>query len=144
MITWNNLDTLASFQDLKEVKTVDLKDVMSGENGAERVKKYSVPMAEGMAYNYATKKVDDQVLEALAKLAEEAQLAEKFETLYNGAVVNTGENRGQSVGGAGIDPLRVWIDFFEFISGNVRKTLAQDSVLAAAGTIVNIAALKQT
>ncbi len=29
----------------------------------------------------------------LVKLAEEAQLAEKFEELYNGAVINTGENR---------------------------------------------------
>ena len=32
-------------------------------------------------------------LEALAKLAKEAQLTEKFEALYNGAVINTGENR---------------------------------------------------
>ena len=36
---------------------------MTGENGAERVKKYSVPMAEGMAYNFASKKVDDNILE---------------------------------------------------------------------------------
>ncbi len=28
---------------------------MSGENGAERVKNYSVPMAEGLTYNYAAK-----------------------------------------------------------------------------------------
>ena len=45
---------------------------MSGENGAERVKKYSTPMAEGLAYNYAAKKVDDNTLAALAKLAEES------------------------------------------------------------------------
>lgn len=33
------------------------------------------------------------MLNALKALAEEAQLAEKFEELYNGAVINTGENR---------------------------------------------------
>ena len=55
MITWNNLDTLASFKELERVKHVNLAEVMSGENGAERVKNYSVPMAEGLAYNYAAK-----------------------------------------------------------------------------------------
>ena len=90
---WKNLDTLTSFEELSKVAEVDLTKVMSGENGAERVKKYSTPMAEGLAYNYAAKKVDDNTLAALAKLAEEAQLSEKFEELYNGAVINTGENR---------------------------------------------------
>ena len=93
MVTWNNLDTLDSFDKLSKVERVNLAEVMSGENGANRVKNYSVPMAEGFTYNYAAKAVDDNVLDALVKLAEEAQLAEKFEELYNGAVINTGENR---------------------------------------------------
>ena len=93
MITWNNLDKLTSYQELKKTESVDLAAVMAGENGAERVKNYSVPMAEGLAYNYAAKKVDDTVLAALEKLAEEAQLTEKFEALYDGEVVNTGEKR---------------------------------------------------
>ena len=93
MVTWNNLDTLASFQDLSGTDRVNLVDVMSGENGAERVKKYSVPMAAGLAYNYAAKQVDDNVLAALVKLAQEAQLADKFKALYNGEVINTGEKR---------------------------------------------------
>ena len=38
MINWNNLDTLASFTQLKKTKEVNLSDVMSGEAGAERVK----------------------------------------------------------------------------------------------------------
>lgn len=66
---------------------------MAGENGAERVAKYTAPMAEGLSFNYAAKQVDDTVLTALTELAEEAQLAEKFEELYNGAVINTGEKR---------------------------------------------------
>ena len=86
---WKNLDTLTSFEELSKVAEVDLTKVMSGENGAERVKKYSTPMAEGLAYNYAAKKWMI-TLAALAKLAEEAQLSEKFAALYNGEVVNTG------------------------------------------------------
>ena len=93
MINWNNLDTVESYKELEQVAKVDLAAVMTGENGAERVKKYSAPMAAGMAFNYAAKQVDDDVLAALAKLAKEMQLTEKFAALYNGEVINTGEKR---------------------------------------------------
>ena len=93
MISWNNLDTVNAYQELLNADVVDLAAVMTGENGAERVKKYSVPMAGELAFNYAAKQVDDNVLNILAKLAKEMQLVEKFETLYNGEVVNTGEKR---------------------------------------------------
>ena len=93
MLNWKNLDTLASYEELKKVEPVNVAEVMSGENGAERVKNYSIPLMDGLTYNYAAKAVDDKVLAALAKLAEEAQLIEKYESLYNGAVINTGEKR---------------------------------------------------
>ncbi len=93
MIAWNNLDTVKAYEALKNVAPVKLQEVMAGVNGAERVKKYSVPMAADMAFNYAAKQVDDDVLKALAALAEEMQLTEKFEALYNGEVINTGEKR---------------------------------------------------
>ena len=93
MINWKNFDSLASYQEMKDVERVNLAEAMSGENGAERVKKYSVPMAAGLAYNYAAKQVDEKVLAVLSKLAEEAQLIEKYEALYNGEVINTGEKR---------------------------------------------------
>ena len=93
MITWNNLDTVKAYENLKKVTPVELAKVMSGDAGAERVKKYSVPMACGLAYNYGAKAVDDTVLEILAKLAKEAQLTEKFKALYNGEMINTGEKR---------------------------------------------------
>ncbi len=89
MINWKNLDTLKAYGELSEVNEVKLADVMS----ADRVKAYSVPMAEGITYNYAAKQVDDKVLDVLAKLAKEAQLSEKFKALYEGEVVNTGEKR---------------------------------------------------
>lgn len=93
MTQWKNLDTLASFGELAKVQKVNLVEAMSGQNGADRVTKYSVPMAEGLTYNYAAKQVDDQVIDALEKLAAEAELSDKFAELYNGAVINTGENR---------------------------------------------------
>ena len=93
MISWSNLDTIKAYDELGKISKVNLAEVMSGENGADRVKNYSVPMAAGMAYNYAAKQVDDEVLEALAKLAKETQLVEKYAALYNGEVINTGEKR---------------------------------------------------
>ncbi len=93
MINWNNLDTVDSYQELSKVARVNLAECMAGAGGADRVKKYSVPMGAGLVFNYAAKQVDDNVLAALAKLAEETQLTEKFEALYNGEVVNTGEKR---------------------------------------------------
>ena len=93
MITWNNLDTLNSYEELKKVTPVNLPEVMAGEQGADRVRKYSVPMSNGLSFNYAAKKVDDGILNALANLAEEALLTEKFEALYNGEMINTGEKR---------------------------------------------------
>ena len=93
MVSWKNLDTLASFDALVKADKVVVKEVMAGENGAKRVKEYSVPMADGMVYNYAAKAVDDGVLAKLQALADEAELTEKYAELYNGAVINTGEKR---------------------------------------------------
>ncbi|MBO2516102.1 MAG: glucose-6-phosphate isomerase [Clostridiales bacterium] len=92
MISWKNLDTLESY-DALDAGEFCLKDAMSGENGAARVKKYTAKMAAGMDFNYAARPVDDGILEQLKKLAEEAQLSEKFAALYNGEVINTGEKR---------------------------------------------------
>ena len=115
MISWKNLDTLNAYERLRSLKGhVDLPAVMAGENGAERVKAYSVPMAGGLTFNYAARPVDGEVLDALAALAKEAQLIEKYEALYNGEIINTGEKRrvlhqltrgqlGQSVVVDGVD-----------------------------------------
>ena len=35
MVSWNNLDTLASYKELFDLEKVDLKAVMTGENGAD-------------------------------------------------------------------------------------------------------------
>ena len=48
MVEWKNLDELNSFKELEACEKVDLKTVMSGNEGAERVKTYSCAMAEGL------------------------------------------------------------------------------------------------
>ena len=147
MATWKNLDTLETFKALSEVKRVKLAEAMSGAEGAERVKKYSVPMAEGFSYNFAAKQVDDEVLNALKALAEEAQLTEKFEALYNGEVVNTGEKRlvlhhmtrgqlGDAVEADGVDKRTFYVE--------QQKKIAEFANKVHAGEITNGAGEKFT
>ncbi len=91
---WKNLDQLNAYRKLKsENRRVDLKKELGGDTGKARVCAYQAAMAAGLAYNYAAKAVDDEILKDLCALAEEAELAEKFAELYNGAVINTGEKR---------------------------------------------------
>lgn len=93
MTTWNNLDTLVSYQELDKIERVNIAEALAGEKGAERVRKYSVPMSSGCVYHYAAKSVNDTILAGLSKLADEAQLVDKFAAVYNGEVINTGEKR---------------------------------------------------
>ena len=139
MNNWKNLDTLKSYQELKAQTGVKLQEVMAGENGAKRVADYQVPMAAGMIYSYAAKQVDDPVLKQLAALAEEAQLAEKFQELYNGAVSNTGEKRlvlhqltrgqlGDPVVADGTDKRAFYVEQQEKIAAFARKVHAGEIV----------------
>ena len=66
MVSWKNFDTLASYEKLMALKGhVNLVEAMSGENGAERVAKYCVPMACEMKCNLAARAVDDDILAVL-------------------------------------------------------------------------------
>ncbi len=147
MISWNNFDTLASYRELSEVERVNVAEVMSGENGAERVKKYSVPMASGLVFNYGAKAVDDKILAVLAKLAEEAQLTEKYEALYNGEVINTGEKRlvlhQLTRGQLGNDVIADGVNKREFYV-NEQKKIAEFAEKVHAGEITNEAGEKFT
>ena len=147
MITWKNMDALASYQELQAAQRVNLAAAMSGENGAERVKKYSVPMGAGLDFNFGARPVDDSILEILAKFAEEAQLTEKFAALYNGEVINTGEKRrvlhhmcrgqlGESVVADGVDKR-------EFYVGEQKK-IAELAKKVHTGEITNAAGEKFT
>ena len=93
MINWKNMDTLAAYAELKAAKPVNVKEAMSGENGAARVKAYTAPMGGKMDFNYGARPVDGAVLEALAAFAKEQQMTEKFAALYNGEKGKGGKKR---------------------------------------------------
>ena len=71
MINWKNLDTLASFEKLASLEKVNLVSAMNGEEGAQRVKKYTAPMGAEMDFNYGARAVNDEILSAMKELAEE-------------------------------------------------------------------------
>ena len=143
MVAWNNFDTLKSYQELKEnTKKVKLATVMSGDNGASRVKNYSIPMGAGLVYNYAAKEVDEDIISTLAALAEEAQLTEKYAELYNGEVVNTGEKRlvlhqltrgqlGNAVTADGVDKRDFYVEQQNRIADFANKVHSGEIVNAA-------------
>ncbi|MGL4987183.1 MAG: glucose-6-phosphate isomerase [Treponemataceae bacterium] len=90
MLTWENADTYQSFKKLLSLKgLVDLKKELS----EKRVTSYEVKMAANLRYNFSAKQVNDQILTVLQELSDECQLSEKFTSLYEGDVINTGENR---------------------------------------------------
>ena len=147
MVSWNNMDTLASYKELEKANKINLVEAMSGENGAARVKKYSVPMAEGMVFNYAAKEVDDEILDKLASFAKEAQLTDKFAALYNGEVINTGEKRlvlhQLTRGQLGNDVMADGVNKRDFYTGEQKK-IAEFANKVHAGEIVNAAGEKFT
>ena len=148
MIQWNNLDTLTSFGKLKALKhRVNLPEAMAGEGGGARVAKYSAPMACGLAYNYAAKAVDDEILSALGELAAEAQLTEKYAALYNGEMINTGEKRlvlhQLTRGQLGEPVIADGVDKRAFYAGEQKKA-ADFAAKVHAGEITNAAGEKFT
>ena len=148
MAEWKNLDTLNAYSALAASgHRVDLREVLSGAAGAERVKAYSVPMACGLAYNYAAKQVDDEVLAMLADLAKESDLAGKFEELYNGAMINTGEKRlvlhHLTRGQLGSDVVKDGVNKRDFYTGEQGK-IADFAARVHSGEIANAAGEKFT
>ena len=147
MITWKNMDTLASYEALKAVKPINLVAAMSGECGAERVKKYTAPMGAGMDFNYGARPVDDDILAALAAFAKEQQLTEKYAALYNGDVINTGEKRRVlhqlTRGQLGNDVIADGVNKREFYVGEQNK-IAELANKVHAGEITNAAGEKFT
>ena len=102
---------------------------------------------DGLTFNYAAKAVDDNVLAILDKLAKEAQLVEKYESLYNGAVINTGEKRlvlhqltrgqlGGKVEADGVDKREFYV--------TQQKRIAEFANQVHAGEITNAAGEKFT
>ena len=147
MIAWKNMDSLASFGKLQNVKPVSLAAAMSGEDGAQRVKAYTVPMGGGMDFNYGARPVDDGILSVLSEFAKEAQLTEKFAALYNGEIINTGEKRRVlhhlCRGQLGQDVVADGVNKRDFYLGEQKK-IADFANNVHAGEITNAAGEKFT
>ena len=60
---------------------------------AKRVRESSVPITEGLTFNWAARAVDEKTLDALQALADEQELIAKYRALLEGEVMNTGEGR---------------------------------------------------
>ena len=88
-----NLDKTAAYGKLQKFvsgcKPFDFKNILT----PARIKKFSVPMAEGLFYNYAAKSVTEPVLEALQSLADEQGLIGQYEALLGGEIMNISEDR---------------------------------------------------
>ncbi|MEN6425256.1 MAG: glucose-6-phosphate isomerase [Phycisphaerales bacterium] len=90
-LQYMNLDKTTAYAGLRNIdaQAISLKKLLT----AERIAACSIPAGGGLTYNYAAKKVTDEVLAGLQQLADEQQLVAKFQDLYNGAVANVGEKR---------------------------------------------------
>ena len=86
---WKNLDTLSSFEKLKKIEKVKLRNVLK----KNRIVAYQCPVSSSLMYNYATKKVNDEILDCLQNLSDEQELIFKYQALLQGEIINTSENR---------------------------------------------------
>lgn len=86
-----NLDQTAAYDRLTniDITAISLENLLT----PERIAACSIPAGAGLQYNYAAKKVTDEVLTGLQQLAEEQRLIGQFEDLYNGGIANPGEKR---------------------------------------------------
>ena len=132
MINWNNLDTLPAFEKLENTRRVELAKAMSGEAGAKRVTGYAAPMGGGLNFYYGARPVNEEILSVLQELADQARLTQKFAMLYNGDVINTGENRrvlhhlcrgqlGKAVIADGVDKREFYLSQQEKIADLARR-----------------------
>ena len=149
MIKWENLNTLTAYKELQDAEKVDIKAELGSEIGAERVKKYTVLLGAGLEFNYGACPVNDTILDKLSALAQEAQLSEKFESLYNGSVINTGENRrvlhhlcrgqlGEKVFADGVDKREFYLEQLKKIKTIVHKVHTGEITNAAGESFTTV------
>ncbi|MDR0585707.1 MAG: glucose-6-phosphate isomerase [Treponema sp.] len=89
-MNYTNLDKTESY---KKILSLKEKKIVYDSLDAARVRSCSVPMAGGLSYNWAAKAANSEVIAALAALAGEQELVDKYKALLNGETMNTGEGR---------------------------------------------------
>ncbi|MFW5711308.1 MAG: glucose-6-phosphate isomerase, partial [Spirochaetota bacterium] len=88
-LQFRNLDTTDSYAVLQKLPVPGLHEILT----TERVSACTIPAGGGLSFNYAALPVDNKISTALAELAEEQQLIDKYRALLDGERMNTGENR---------------------------------------------------
>ncbi len=86
---FQNLDRIKAFNELKSLKPVSLKEILT----PSRVASSWVEAGASLRYNWAAMPVGEEHLAALQQLSDEASLIDKYRALLEGAVMNTGEKR---------------------------------------------------
>lgn len=86
---FTNLSKTTAFKKLTKLQPMDMKEVLD----AGRIAHSTVPIGSGLSYNWAAMPVGEEHLCLLQELADEQQLAAKYEAILSGEVMNTGEKR---------------------------------------------------
>lgn len=87
-VTWNkNLNQLDSFKKLQELAKNPIDLTRQGEMTPERIAKYYAE-ACGYQFLYATERINEEVVRALADLAREAEAMQKMEAMQSGETLN--------------------------------------------------------
>jgi len=89
MIQYKRLDQTVAFPKLAALPPPRVDKLLT----AERIRGCDVQAGGGLVYNWAASPVDEAVFAALAELAEEQGLIDKFKLLADGEIMNTGEKR---------------------------------------------------
>ena len=84
-----NLDQCEAFSTLRKVEAPRISQLLT----AERVHVFDVDAGGGLRFNYAARPVTAESLERLSDLCTEQRIAEQFKALYEGYVMNVGEER---------------------------------------------------
>lgn len=86
-ITYNKLSSTQSFTKLRGLPRYHYERF-----SVDRIAKYEVQGA-GYTYNYAAKRVNDDIMSVLFELGKEQQIIEKYQEVLRGEIINTGEQR---------------------------------------------------
>ena len=80
MIHYRNINECGSFRALADLPKVDVAAALT----PERIAKYTIKMPEAFTYGYAASPVNEAIIDALQRLADEQQLIDKLQGARRG------------------------------------------------------------
>ncbi len=93
MIDYIDLDKTESYKKLLALAPIGRAFDFRACLNKDRINRYQADTGGGLRYCYAAKAVDDVVLRVLEELSAEQKLLEKYQSLREGDLMNTGERR---------------------------------------------------